>query len=148
MDILDQEVEVEDFVVNVIIKEIIEDCVPVDVEELTDDMLDDCYSFDNVGGYFSGMLPSRVLSEVDPIAYREAVADMYDSMSREDDYIEIDENLYCTSDVQDVIDRFIGDAEDQGKNIFKYQDEYFEFTGDELAECLYDLDLQDIDNFS
>lgn len=38
---------------------------PVNVESRFADMLDECYSFESVGGPFAHMLPSRVLRECD-----------------------------------------------------------------------------------
>ena len=43
-------------------------CCINDIEELYDDMLDDCYPMVKIGTL--EYLPSRVLKEVDPIAYR------------------------------------------------------------------------------
>ena len=44
-----------------------------------DESLDDCYTFDEVGGPFKGMSPARVLSEVDPTAYRCGLNDYNDA---------------------------------------------------------------------
>lgn len=43
------------------------------------DMLDECYSFKGVGGPFEHMLPSCVLEEMDPVAFRCGVNDFEDS---------------------------------------------------------------------
>lgn len=67
---------------------------PVDVEFLYDEMLDDAYSFKGIGGPFEHMQPSSVLREVDPTAYHCGYLDFYDELSRDDNYIEIDEQLY------------------------------------------------------
>lgn len=67
---------------------------PANMEEAYDDMLDDIYSFEKVGGPFETMLPSRVLKEVDPIAYRCGLADY----SSEETY-EVDGNEYLRHEV-------------------------------------------------
>lgn len=59
---------------------IAEDCEAIDPETAFDEMLDETYSFDRVGGPFDMMVPSRVLREMDPIAYRCGVADYSASM--------------------------------------------------------------------
>lgn len=46
------------------------ECKAIDVDASYDDMIDGCYSFSGIGGPFELMLPSSVLEEVDPIAYR------------------------------------------------------------------------------
>jgi hypothetical protein len=51
----------------------------VDTGEMFGNMLDECYSFDVVGGPFAMMSPSRVLAEVDPTAYRCGESDYVDS---------------------------------------------------------------------
>ena len=76
----------------------------VDVEALYDEMLDECYDFASVGGPFAGMSASRVLSEADPVAYRCGLNDYQDSLSRDGDYEEIDEELYQAAEVQDIRD--------------------------------------------
>lgn len=58
-----------------LVARVAEDLSPVDVAQRLRDTLDECYSFNAVGGPFAGMLPSRVLEEMDPIAFRCAVAD-------------------------------------------------------------------------
>ena len=77
-----------------------EDLTPIDTEERYRDMLDECYSFDSVGGIFSSMQPSRVLEEVDPVAYRCGMND-YEDCLRED-YEEIDEQFYEKQEVREI----------------------------------------------
>lgn len=52
---------------------------PMDMEAQYREMLDDCYSFDSVGGPFAHMSPSRVLEEVDPVAFRCGFNDWIDA---------------------------------------------------------------------
>lgn len=81
----------------------------LDVEAQYRDMLDDCYSFESVGGIFAGMSPARVLEEVDPVAYRCGMGDYQDSLSRDGDYEEIDEQLYDAKEVQAIRDEIEGE---------------------------------------
>ncbi len=53
------------------------DCSKYEIQY--DDMLDECYE-----GIF-GLLPSRILSECDPIQYRCGMSDYLDSLDVEDD---------------------------------------------------------------
>lgn len=86
---------------------------PVDVEFLYDDMLDESYSFNGVGGPFQHMQPSSVLREVDPTAYRCGYLDFYDNLSRDDNYIEIDEQLYddVAMQIKDDLERALHNIE-------------------------------------
>lgn len=61
-----------------LIEKIREELDPVDMGPQYRDMLDDCYSFKDVGGPFEHMQPSRILEEVDPVAYRCGYADWLD----------------------------------------------------------------------
>lgn len=78
-----------------------------DVESLFDDCLNEIYSFDKVGGPFEHMEPSRVLKEIDPVAYRCGVNDHSDSLSGDGNYVEINDSLYCRNDVESAKDEFI-----------------------------------------
>ena len=63
------------------------------------DMIDECYSFKLVGGIFATMQPSRVLEEMDPIAFRCGVNDYEDS----DDSLEEFEGDYYDKDKLDEL---------------------------------------------
>lgn len=67
----------------------------VDLEAVYCDMLDECYSFEKVGGIFASMSPSRVLREVDPVAYRCGMCDYEDYLS----LVEIGGEYYEPDDV-------------------------------------------------
>lgn len=77
---------------------------PMDRERVFDDMLDECYSFDKVGGPFEHMSPSRVLKEVDPVAYRCGVNDYFGT---DDNYYEIDGDYYPIREVDNAKDEFL-----------------------------------------
>ena len=77
---------------------------PVDTEQAYCDMLDDCFSFDSVGGIFATMQPSRVLKEVDPIAYRCGHNDYIDSECKCNTIEEINDDYYDADEVQAIRD--------------------------------------------
>lgn len=85
------------------------ECSTIDREERFDEMLDDCYSFEKVGGPFSNMSPSSVLKEVDPTAYRCGVNDYADG----EDWVEIDGNYYESDDVEKAREQFVSDLESE-----------------------------------
>jgi phage-related protein len=70
---------------------------PVDTDELYDQMLDECYE-----PFMGQYAPSRVLAEVDPTAYRCGKCDYIDSISRDNCYEEIDEELYDAGEVKEI----------------------------------------------
>lgn len=88
---------------------IADNCKAIDREARFDDMLDECYSFDKVGGPFENMSPSRVLKEVDPIAYRCGVNDWADG----EGWIEIDGENYDSDEVGKAKDSFVDDLESE-----------------------------------
>lgn len=80
-----------------------ENAEKVDVEQAYSDMLDDCYSFREVGGPFASMSPSRVLQECDPVAFRCGVSDHADAA----DFIEIAGDYYQERHVEEQRDAFV-----------------------------------------
>lgn len=82
-------------------------CTEIDREARFDQMLDECYDFSNVGGPFAYMVPSQVLKEMDPTAYRCGVNDYMDG---EDTY-EIDGETYDQKEVEEARDEFVSDLE-------------------------------------
>ena len=79
------------------------DCKTVDREGFFNDMLDECYSFANVGGPFAHMSPSRVLLECDPVAHRCGVDDYADGQ----DWVEVRGETYQQSDVDEIKDALL-----------------------------------------
>jgi len=75
-----------------------EELTPVDLEQAFDEMIDECYSFDGIGGPFEHMSPSRVLAEMDPTARRCGIADMSDN----EDYEEIGGDSYDRREVERI----------------------------------------------
>jgi hypothetical protein len=86
---------------------IVEECTAIDCEQVYDDMLDECYNLEEVGGPFAYMLPSRVLREIDPIAYRCGCTDYIDSL----DTYEVDGQTYYIHDVTKAQEDYIDGLE-------------------------------------
>ncbi len=87
-------------------RHIIDECKSVDVEERYCSMIDECYSFEKVGGPFESMTPSRVLKEVDPIAYRCGLGDYGDS---DDNLVEIGDDYYEIDEVETAKEGFLNE---------------------------------------
>lgn len=85
------------------------ECSVVDMEQRFRDMLDECYSFDKIGGPFAYMSPSRVLEEVDPTAFRCGVSDQSDS----ENVYEIEGEYYDVSKVDEARDEFVADLQSE-----------------------------------
>lgn len=84
-----------------------DDYTPIDREALFDAMLDECYSFDAVGGPFAHMLPSRVLRDQDPTAYRCGVNDYIDGL----DVSEVDGDEWNDTDIEEAREAVISELE-------------------------------------
>lgn len=102
---------------------IAEEKIPVDLEERFRNLLDELYSFDAIGGPFSGMSPSRVLEEVDPVAFRVGVSE-YDAS----EFVEVDGEHYETASAENVRDDMIDEID------FEIQDIQNEIDDDDLEE--------------
>jgi hypothetical protein len=87
-----------------------EELKPVDLDQRFRDMLDDCYSFKDVGGPFSGMSPSRVLEEMDPVAFRCGSNDANDEDTEE---YEGDLESYDKRELQEMRDRAAEEIDDE-----------------------------------
>lgn len=92
-----------------LIRHVTEECERVDLEARYDEMLDECYSFKDVGGIFSNMSPSRVLKEVDPTAYRCGMNDWEDS----EGLVEIGGDYYEQDKVDTARDGFVDNLESE-----------------------------------
>lgn len=114
---------------------IVEECKPVDREAAFDAMLDECYSFKKVGGPFEWMLPSRVLQEMDPTAYRCGVNDFADG----EPWVEIDGETYDRAEVEAVIEEFKDGLESELSDLESELEELTDNLGDMEADELYSL---------
>jgi hypothetical protein len=110
------------------------DCTPVDREAAFNDMLDECYSFADVGGPFAHMLPSRVLLECDPVAHRCGVNDYADGM----EWVEVGSETYQQDDVEAAKQELIDELESELVGIEDDEDEAAQ--ADELRGLIAQLE--------
>lgn len=85
------------------------DLEPTNLEEAFDEMLDECYSFESIGGPFACMTPSRVLREMDPIAHRCGVSEMSD----DDRYEEFEGEFYDKEKLGELRDECQDEFDDE-----------------------------------
>lgn len=112
-----------------LIAHITAECTVVDVDSQYDEMLDECYSFEKVGGIFAHMLPSRVLRECDEVAYRCGKNDWLDS--ERERLIEVDNNYYDADEVENARGYFVSDLETEVSELEK---EIEELEAEEFGE--------------
>jgi len=97
-------------IIQKLIAHVTAECGAVDVEARFDDMLDELYSFDSVGGPFQYLTPSNVLKEMLPTDYRCGVADY---TGTEENLVEIGNEYYDKADVDAARDEFTGNLDEQ-----------------------------------
>ena len=83
------------------------ECSVIDMEQRFRDMIDECYSFDAIGGPFQCMTPSHVLETMDPIAFRSGVSDQSDI----EQVFEIEGEYYDQVRVEEARDSFVEDLQ-------------------------------------
>ena len=77
-------------------------CQPVDGEDMFEDILDECYPEVTIGNCtFS---PSRVMKELDPIAFRIGVQENLDSLTEDLNLYELNGGYYQVSDIEEMLD--------------------------------------------
>ena len=89
-----------------LIEHITSQCSAIDTDQAYDDMLDEIYSLESVGGPFAYMSASKVLCEVDPTAYRCGFSD-YTAFSQREVWAEVDGNYYDRRDAEKAKEEFI-----------------------------------------
>ena len=110
------------------------DCKPVDMEQRFRDMLDECYSFDKVGGPFAYMSPSRVLEEMDPTAFRCGVNDYADGES--DEIMELSSGYYRIEDCKEVQDEIAAELDTEIEDLRENEADEDSKQADELEMLL------------
>ena len=88
----------------------------IDVEEATIEMLNETYSFKQIGGPFAFMSAGDVLNDYDYAAFREAVNNYQDKMIRDGNWIEYDDNCWIP-----VVQKFIDYITDNIKDVDPFQ---------------------------
>lgn len=81
----------------------------IDREQAFRDMIDECYSFDKVGGPFAHMSPSRVLEEVDPVAFRCGFNDYF----ADGEHVEVNGETYRQDDAERVKNDLVTELESE-----------------------------------
>lgn len=81
----------------------------IDRESRFDEMLNEVYSFDAIGGPFAHMQPARVLKEIEPVTYRCGVNDYADS----ENWIEVSGENYDGEQVEEKRDELIEELESE-----------------------------------
>jgi hypothetical protein len=84
----------------------------IDVEEATIEMLNETYSFQQIGGPFTHMSAGDVLKDYDYTAFREEVNNYQDHMIRDGNWIEYDDNCWLPE-----VQKFIDSIKDAIKNV-------------------------------
>lgn len=95
------------------------ECNAIDREERFDAMLDECYSFNSVGGPFACMSPSSVLKEYDPTAYSCEVNDWADG----EGWVEIDGSYYDSDEVDKARGELVSEMESEASDLDTEQEE-------------------------
>jgi len=88
----------------------------IDVEDATIEMLDDDYNFKSLGGPFTYISAGDVLKEYDYTAFRETMNNYQDSMIRDGNWIEYDDNCWLPE-----VQKFIDDIKEAIKNVDPFQ---------------------------
>lgn len=96
-------------IITLLLGHVTSECSVVDIDQRYDDMLDEIYSLEKVGGPFSHMSASRVLREVDPIAYRCGISDIDWT---EEGLVEINGDYYNGEDAESAKSDFLQSLED------------------------------------
>lgn len=96
-----------------LIEHIASQCSAINADAAYDDMLDECFSLESVGGPFAHMSASKVLSEVDPIAYRCGFSDFADS--QREFWVEVDGDYYERRDAEQAKEEFIAELQTEAE---------------------------------
>ena len=132
---------------------IADNCEKIDTDARYDDMLDELYSFEKVGGPFASMSASRVLKEVDPIAYRCGKNDWADG----EGFVDVDGDAYEQSEADEQREELRGELQTEIDDLENDMDARREDGGaedaddaaklTELTARLRDLNAHTWDNF-
>lgn len=126
-----------------IIKQLIDhvttECNAVDTEARYDEMIDDCYSFKDVGGPFKYLRPSLVLAECLPTDYRCGLADY---TGTDDDMYEIGDKYYDCREVEKERDNFADEIgykiTDLEKELEELEQQHLDATDADTLDSLQD----------
>jgi hypothetical protein len=108
-----------------------DDLTEVDVDTLYDEMLNECYSMSSVGGPFSHMMPSKVLEECDPVAYRCGFSDWLDS----ENLYEFGSGNFYLRDLERVKDALIDELQDEIDDLEGQLEDLDPSEAENIEEC-------------
>lgn len=95
-----------------VIERVKEELTPIDMEQRVIDILDECYPEIKIGSLtFS---PSKIVQELDPIAFRCMVSDESDADGISE---EIDGEYYDADEVQTIIDEVEEEEEEENERL-------------------------------
>lgn len=83
-----------------LIERVKSDLKSIDQEQMFRDSIDETTETIQIGSI--SFTPSRVLEELDPIAFRCGVSDYMDSLAQDGEYEEIDGEYYQASEVEEI----------------------------------------------
>ena len=113
---------------------IADSCDIIDQEDVYDDFLDECYSFESVGGVFTYMNPSTVMAECDSVAYEQG-KDEYFGDSETFIFSPDEVDCFYKDDVEFFLRSLVTEIESDENHLGDlYQDTYttHQFTYDQL----------------
>lgn len=91
-------------------KRIVAELEPVDLEQLYRDMLDECEPEIKVGGL--SFCASRIVEELDPVAFQCGVCDYADGLVNESITEEIEGNHYDLREAEEIVDEVEAEMEE------------------------------------
>jgi len=98
-------------IIEKLVAHVIAECRAIDTDSQYDDMLNEVFSFDSVGGCFSHMTPSHVLKECDPVSYRCGKNDWLDG--QRDQWTEVGNYYFSNDEIDDAKTEFIDALRDE-----------------------------------
>ena len=128
-----------------LIEHIKDNCRSIDTDLAYDDMLDECYSLETVGGPFAYMSASNVLSKLDPIAYRCGFSDFADS--QREFWAEVDGDYYERRDAERAKEEFIAELQTEADKLQEEVDalRLEDNRSEEIAESLVEDTQAELD---
>lgn len=128
-----------------LIEHIKDNCRAIDTDSAYDDMLDDCYSLETVGGPFAYMSASNVLSKLDPIAYRCGSSDYTDS--QREVWAEVDGDYYERREAEKAKEEFVAELQTEADKLQEEVDalRLEDNSSEEIAESLVEDTQAELD---
>lgn len=128
-----------------LIEHIKDNCREIDADLAYDDLINECYSLEKVGGPFAYMSASWVLSKVDPIAYRCGFSDYTDS--QREFWAEVDGDYYERREAEKAKEEFIAELQTEADKLQEEVDalRLEDNSSEEIAESLVEDTQAELD---